>query len=128
MQRKLYQAIASRVDAMLRCQKDGNTEWFEKHGDAIDELVRRHLPHGSGFDRGVTFDNVRSTGERLVFNTAFHHMDENGFYDGWSDHSVSVRPSLALGFTLHVSGRDRNDIKEYIADTFATALDSIVEG
>lgn len=128
MQRKLYEAIGSRVAAMLNCQASGNSEWFEKHGDAIDELVRDHLPYGSGFDNGVTFDNVRSRGDRLVFNTAFHHMDENGMYDGWTDHSVIVTPSFIGGFDVRVTGRNHNDIKEYIAETFAQRLNETVEG
>jgi hypothetical protein len=127
MKRKLYQAIASRVVAMANCQRSGNTEWFEKHGDAIDALVKEYMPHGSGFDNGTTFDNVRSTARRLVFNTSFHHMHpESGMYDGWSEHSVILTPAFA-GYDMRVTGHDRNDIKEYIADTFSQALDIEVE-
>lgn len=127
MKRKVYAAIASRVVAMENCQKSGNAEWFKKHGDRIDEIVAAYFPHGSGFDRGVTFDNVRSNGERLVFNTAFHHMDAHGYYDGWGDHSVIVTPSLAFGYSMRITGRDRNDIKEYIAQAFQEVLGAEIE-
>lgn len=127
MKRKVVEAIASRVHAMLSCQASGNTEWFEKHGDAADALVKDHLPRGSGFDNGTTLDNVRSRADRLVFNTSFHHMDENGYYDSWTDHSVIVTPSFLGGFDLRVTGRDRDDIKEYIAQCFHDALWTMVE-
>ena len=31
--RKLYQEIASAVQARRNCAESGNTEWFEKHGE-----------------------------------------------------------------------------------------------
>lgn len=118
---KVYEAIARRVDALRRCSPD----WVIKHTECIDSLVREHMPSGSGFDYGTQFDiaaHVASPIERLVFQTAFHHMNECGMYDGWTDHKVIVRPSLQHGFTLSITGRDRNGIKEYIADVFHSAL------
>ena len=120
---KVYQAIARRVDALRSC----NDEWIIKHTECIDSLVRERFPSGSGFDCGTQFDiaaHVESPIDRLVFDTAFHHMNENGYYDGWTDHKVIIRPSLRDGFTLSVTGRDRNGIKEYIADVFHAVLDS----
>ncbi len=68
-----------------------------------------------------------SSGELLEFKTAFHHMDENGCYDGWTEHTVTVTPSLIHEFTVKVSGRDRNEIKSYIAETFQHALSVVLE-
>lgn len=120
---KVYEAIARRVDALRRC----SPEWVIRHTECIDSLVRGHMPSGSGFDAGTQFDiaaHVESPADRLVFQTAFHHMNESGMYDGWTDHKVIVRPSLQHGFTLSVTGRDRNGIKEYIADVFYSALNA----
>lgn len=120
---KVYQAIARRIDALRRCPP----EWVIKHAECIDSLVRDHMPSGSGFDAGTQFDiepHVASPADLLVFQTAFHHMNESGMYDGWTNHKIIVRPSLQHGFTLSVTGRDRNGIKEYIADVFHAALDS----
>jgi hypothetical protein len=102
-------------------------EWKHKHEDFANQLVEEHLPSGSGFDSGTKLDWDASHAEKLVFTTAFHHMDENGYYDGWTEHTVTVTPSLAHGFHMRISGRNRNDIKEYIGDTFREALDSDVE-
>lgn len=125
--RPLYRELASLVEARLNCEKSGNAEWFDRHTESIEELCRQYLPHGSGFDSGTKLDFDRSNGEKLVFTTAYHHMNEAGMYDGWTAHVVTVRSSLFHGFTLSISGRDRNEIKEYINDMFYTALTEEIE-
>ena len=90
--------------------------------DMIDSACRDYLPSGSGFDSGTNLDWNKSTAEKLVFETAFHHMDSNGFYSGWTHHTVTIRPSLVFGFTVTVSGRNRNEIKDYIAESMQSAL------
>lgn len=115
---ELYSAIARALDAYLRCIETGNAEWEDKHENAITQLVYQHLPSGSGFDSGTKLDFETSKPNRLVFWTAFHHMDENGMYDGWTKHAVIVTASLVHGFELRVTGPNRNDIKEYIAQVF----------
>jgi hypothetical protein len=121
---KVYQALASLVDARLRSAERGNWDWVTKHEERIKELVEEHLPSGSGFDAGSSIDLYESKPERLVFGTAFHHMSDHGYYVGWSEHNVIVTPSLLFGFNLRVTGRDRNQIKDYIGETFQHALDT----
>src|SRR4051812_46888044 len=84
MTRKLYQAIASRIDAMANCGKMGNPTWHEKHWEMAEALTREFMPSGGGFDSGTKLDAGLSTGKKLVFHTSFHHMDDNGCYDGWT--------------------------------------------
>jgi hypothetical protein len=45
-------------------------------------------------------------------------MNDSGYYDGWTEHVVTVTPSFIGGFNIRVSGRNRNDIKGYIAESF----------
>ena len=118
----LYIHLARANEACKRCLASGNTEWLARWQSHIDELIQL-LPSGSGFDAGTKFDSAASTAQRLVFYTQFHHMDADGFYDGWTSHTVTLKPDLELDYRLHVSGRDRNDIKAYIADTFRECLD-----
>jgi hypothetical protein len=127
MQRKLYQHIASRLIAIENCKKAGNSEWQERHQASIDWLVREHMPSGSGIDNGTHFRASDSTAEKLVFATSFHHMDEYGGYDGWTDHTITVRPSLYHGIVLAISGRDRNEIKDYLYEVFYGALDQEID-
>lgn len=122
MTRPLYQALASKIVARQNCAGGKNPEWFDRHREDAEKLVRDHLPSGSGFDNGTTIDWDRCTAERLVFKTAFHHMGDHGGYIGWSEHTVVVRPSLCFGFTLNVTGRDWRQIKDYIAEAFEIAL------
>ena len=49
-------------------------------------------------------------------------MNEHGFYAGWTKHMVTVRPSLAFGLDVRIGGRDRNAIKDYLAEVFLHAL------
>ena len=126
MNSKLYQRIASLVQAVENCRKADNHEWLQRHGTVLRKLVDEHMPRGSGIDSGSAYDSC-SKPNRLVFNTAYHHMHESGMYDGWTDHSVTVTPDLASGFNLHISGRNRNDIKEYLHEVFHTALNTDID-
>lgn len=125
---KLYQAIARRLIACDNCAKpDANPrqkEWFSKHKEAIEKMVKNHMPCGSGFDNGTKIDFLKSRANRLVFTTSFHHMDDSGGYDGWTHHTVVIKPSLTFDIDIIIGGRDRNDIKSYIYDTFQGALES----
>jgi hypothetical protein len=80
------------------------------------------MPSGSGVDNGTILDSDKSTAEKLVFSVDFHHMEGNGFYCGWTAHDVVVTPSLAHGFHLRITGRNTNDIKEYLYDVYYAAL------
>ena len=117
MKGTLYQLIASTVDAMTRC----TDEWKQKHNETLTTL-EDYLPSGSGIDSGTEIDRERSTGEKIVLYTEYHHMNETGMYDGWTDHTITVRPSLIHRIRLTISGRDRNEIKDYLHDVYYWAL------
>jgi len=118
---KLYQSIARLWNAHQACVKAGNGVWADKHLERLQALVKEHMPSGSGIDMATTFGED-SKENKLIFRLSFHHMNESGMYDGWTDHSVVVTPSLVFDFDLKVTGRDRNDIKNYLGDTYAEAL------
>jgi len=103
---KLYQKLASCLESSAN----------------IRALVNAHMPSGSGVDNGTSIDLEKSTTSKLVFHTSFHHMNERGFYDGWTDHTITVRPSLEFGLILKVSGSNRNDINSYLGDLFYECL------
>lgn len=125
--RTFYQAIGSAIIAMKNCERDGNTEWYEKWKGYIIALVRNYAPSGSGFDVGTKFDFQRSSGKKLIFYTSFHHMNYNGCYDGWTEHQITVRPEFD-GVSITVSGSNRNDIKEYISQLFYNLVETNVSG
>jgi hypothetical protein len=114
--------LARTVDARLNCRKHGNAEWKIKHEQRLRDLVRNHLPSGSGWDSGTTIDLERSTGTKLVFTGGFHHMDDNGGYDVWTEHTITVRAHLFLDLDIEISGRDLNDVKDLLHGLFYEAL------
>lgn len=124
--KKVYQQLASAMDALKRCESpsanESQREWRDKWGEQIMQIVGDFLPHGSGIDNGVTFDFDLSTGEKLVLHTSYHHMNDGGYYDGWTEHTITVRPSLCFGINISISGRNRNEIKDYLTETFEYAL------
>ena len=120
---QLYIELARALMARQNCIKSGNAEGRVRHEQRIAELCEE-LPHGSGIDGDQpALDLDRSTANRLVIvNVDFHHMDECGGYDGWTSHEIIVTSSLAFCFDLRVTGRDRNGIKDYLAEIFSAAL------
>lgn len=119
---KLYQKLATLVLARANCIGSGNHEWEVRHGERLRWLVENMLPRGGGFDAGTKIDFEAQSPDRLVLQTSFHHMNAAGYYDGWTEHRVIIRPSLAYDIDIHVGGRNRNDIKDYIAEAFHVAL------
>jgi hypothetical protein len=113
--------IARTLEAHANCVKNNNTEWKIRWEEKLVELEGK-LPHGSGVDNGVEID-MSSTADKIVLTVSFHHMDENGFYDGWTDHKAIVRPSFG-GINIKITGKNRNEIKEYLADLFHHVLTS----
>ncbi len=113
----LIQDIALTLTALLNCRKTANRA-------KLVEFARDRLPRGAGLDKGTEIDIVASTPERIVLTTSFHHMDQDGGYNGWTDHEIIVTPSLGFGFNLRITGYNRNDIKPYLQDLFQETLSS----
>ncbi len=122
-----FQSLSRTVLARLNCIQSNNTEWRDRHEETILSEVRDTAPSGSGIDSGTTIDLDASTGDKLVFTAGYHHMNDGGMYDGWTEHTFTVRPCLAFGFSLTISGRDRNGVKEYLSDIFHEWLNEVID-
>jgi len=117
----LYRRIAAAIGARNNCIATDNDVWLGNWQHALDSMADE-LPSGSGFDSGTKIDLDESRPNRIVLYTSYHHMDEGGGYDGWTDHRIVITPDFVSDFDIRVGGRNRNDIKEYIADTFDMVL------
>ncbi len=95
-----------------------------KCGEVIAHIMES-APHGSGFDVGTKLDTERCTRSKLVFSTSFHHMNDVGMYDGWTEHTVTIYAKFD-GVEINVSGRNRNGIKDHIGDVFHEWLDQSI--
>jgi hypothetical protein len=136
--KKLYVALAQIVQAYHACVKSGNHEWQVKHAERLGKLVHEHMPSGSGIDTGTSLNldkssaggrtaNGRTTDEKLVFETSYHHMNEHGVYICWTDHTITVTASLSFGISIRIGGRNRNETKDYLYEVFHAALMTEVE-
>jgi len=121
-----YQAIARALSWRDRVDDDPH---FAPARHLPRETLARLMseaPSGSGIDSGTQLSD-ESTPKKLVFELGFHHMDENGFYDGWTYHKAIVRPSLEYGFDLKITGPNRNDIKDYLYQVYEPWLGDLVD-
>lgn len=118
--------IARILVAKANCEKNGNKEWSQKHANRLAAVCKEYLPSGAGLDAGTRINLEKTTGKRLVFTTSFHHMDEQGSYDGWTEHTITVTPEFD-DIDIRVSGSNRNDISRYLADVFYDAMRETVD-
>lgn len=134
--RTIAQCLAAYSQAFDNCAHSDNQEWREIWRGKITEIMD-NAPAGSGIDHGtkLCFDGcctssstrLSSTAwgtslgkhsDRLFFHVDFHHLNEDGYYVGWTEHTVVVSPDWE-GITIHISGRDRNQIKEYLHEVYS---------
>ena len=132
MKKPLYKAIISAVIARSNCEKMGNHEWFERHSERIEKLIKDHMPSGSGIDSGTTIDLDKCKVNQLVFGSSYHMMDENGFYCGWIDFTVTVTGSLLNDFDLNIKGpfsrfKAADGLSDYLYDVFYWSLRQMIE-
>lgn len=137
---KLYQELASYIDARLTClkrylppQHSAAPPWSVRHEQRIDKLVYDHMPNGAGVDSGVSICLESSTGESLVFIVPYHTMNEQGVYDEWVTFKVTVTASLMSGLNLEIEADVHDseseptlDLEDHIVDTIRDALEKDV--
>lgn len=119
------QAIAAQLNRIVHVERDPKHPNYAFNlrdaREAIAKLEREYLPHGSGYDRGCT---VSGDGRTIVVSAPFHHMDDNGYYDGWGVYVVTVRPSFfSDGLETTVKGGRRAE-RLHMGDQIAFALAS----
>lgn len=120
MPRPVVYHVSMLLEAYQNCVSSRNVEWAGKHGAFLQVLVKDYMPSGSGIDMGVELD-ITSQSQRIVLTTQFHHMTEHGMYDGWTEHSIIVTPRFS-DIGIQVTGRNRNQIKEYLHEVFHQSL------
>lgn len=122
---KVYQRIVGTVIAYKNCKEKGNG-WANIHDVELLNLIKNHLPHGSGIDAETIVNIEETTTQKLVIDSHFHAMNDFGYYEGWIDFKVVVMPDLLHGFNVDIRGRfgKRQDIKDYLAETYMYFLDN----
>lgn len=96
----LYQNIARIIGILHLHVEDIPQETLNRIGERTLYYEKNCLPRGSGFDVGTTIDENQSKPDRLVLTFEYHHMNEHGFYCGWSQWSCIIKPCLQFGYTM----------------------------
>lgn len=128
----LVNAIAEALEEYKRTGKSDRVQQLESF-----------LPRGSGIDSGTKIDLDKSEPDKIILTFDFHHMDEHGFYDGWSvDWKAIIKPTFQCfsGIDIHIKSgkfnsnshrRRYNDeyFKDYLYQTYYYCLgDPVVHG
>lgn len=127
METKLYTILAQQVSAYqgYTSQQGLRGNRLESKLRAIAErimdYVEKYMPIGSGIEN-TRLVLAKSTESVLVFSCAYHHMNETGFYTGYTYHEIKVSSSLTNEINIRITGKDRYDIKEYLDQIFFDAL------
>lgn len=121
----VYKFIATQLSRVKNLE-NSNAPRSGRVFDALCAWVKKNGPSGSGIDMGTALSE-KSTMDCIVLGTHFHHMDEHGSYDGWTDHMVRCKASMLFGIDVTVSGRDRNQIKDMLGEMYQRWLLSEME-
>ena len=122
---KTEKTLLQQIAKNCEWHKTVNENYKAECENRIQKLTNL-LPHGSGIDAGCEIDIPNSSQKKVVIIFSFHHMDENGYYDGWTDHKLIIKPEFS-GYDMRITGVNKNQIKDYLYDTFSYYLDEIVE-
>lgn len=127
----VVQRLATLIMARLNCTKSGNINWQDRHESSIETIIKENLPSGSGIDGETTIDYEKSKPDRIVIDSSYHVMDENGMYAGWVDYRVIITPSLQFGFESNIIGnfsgnRDAAGVKDYLYEIYEHALSEVI--
>lgn len=122
----IIQAIAQSVDARINCIDRNLLPGVGINENKIEELIEQ-LPFGGGIDYGVEIDYERSNSDRIVINSTYHVMNDDGYYTGLINYRVIITASLLFGIDVNVVGNFSSNmsargVKEYLIDLYNNAL------
>ena len=102
----------------------------ESYEDDITEALIYVLPHGAGIDADWSIEFLKNG--NVICHNAYHCINQSGYYDGWIDFWIKliVKNGVVVDFKLTGAFHKRENkypcLKEYLYDTFAYALDGVL--
>lgn len=126
MKIRLYQAIVFNGMSRMHCAKNGNLEWEKIWNERLNEL-QELLPSGGGLDSGIFIIRDTITAHNFVLTGKYHHMNEQGYYDGWYHWNAVVRPSFLSEIEVDIEWvdlppPDRDSVDESICENIRDVL------
>lgn len=127
---KVYQELAMRVQALETCSSD----WVSDHEEAIENIINKYLPSGSGINSDIIFDHDTSYRDRLVFSSWYHPI-KGGMYTEPMRFWIGVTPSFVGEIDVEATVAanscdamsDSDALAEYLAELFRDALCQEIE-
>jgi hypothetical protein len=119
--------ISRAYGARQRCQEHGREQWFENWSKTVEHCLQ-DLPTGGGFSNWVML--AKSTPEKLIFESSYHAMLDNGMYDRWINFTITITPSFETRVNIGIRGdfgRAYQDLKDYIGDTLQPIVTNPVD-
>lgn len=119
----LAQYIARNI-AIIKNVRSNSTH-VECANQALNYVEREILPRGSGIDKVVSIDRDKSSENKIVTIVDYHHMDNEGYYCGWRQYTVTVSACLAWGgIDVKVTGNEGRyfGTKDYLAELFLQVM------
>lgn len=104
----------TKLGIAVKFYNECNVTWKERALERVIEICK-NLPHGSGIDGKCEISLEQSERYKIVFYFEFHHMDEQGYYCGWTEHNLILTPTFG-GFDMRITGKNKNNIKDYLYD------------
>lgn len=101
--------------------------------ESLERVIIENAPHGSGINydyNNIRVEHYSSTNEnKVIFENAFHCINDSGFYDGILPFRIVVGSSLVP--SLHFLGLNgagyyrvkKYGLREYLEDVFAEWID-----
>lgn len=128
MRQPLYRQIASTLQAMRNCRDSGNTEWYDKHRERLEDMARDHLPSGAGIDGGcrLSLDEQGSSPNRVTILFDYHHMNDMGTYTHWSGYYLHIETSLVYELCLDLASQGDEPLDEHLADYLCEVFDHVL--
>lgn len=122
----MKESVISLIAKNCQWRKTVNEIFSSVCEDRIDKLEKM-LPSGSGIDSGCKINREKSGEDKVIIEFDFHHMDDNGYYDGWTHHEIIIKPKLWNNFDFRITGRNKRMIEDYLNDVFDYALREEIE-
>ena len=122
MKAKLYVVIGHTISGLISPNQK----------EKVLALCEKFLPYGSGFDAGVSIGQSKE--DRIMMLFAYHHLNDGGYYSGWTYHTAIITPTFGsyklVIKTSRCTGSLRKRVNasiDYFYDTIRAALDQEVE-
>jgi len=119
---KLYKFISFTIDFI--------NNWNDtRYQSVIDNCIIPKLPSGSGIDNGCKINLKQSKPLKIIIDSSYHAMNENGMYDRWIDFKIIVTPSFD-NIDINIRGNfgsKYQHLKDYLIEIFQDSLSKEID-